>query len=867
MTVQQPRPLLLPLDDPSATIDLVGGKGASLASTRAAGFRVPDGFHITTDAYREFIVENGLDGEVNRVLKGRAQGASDTIVSELRQKIETASVAEELTAQLGLAYVRLGRPDAAVAVRSSATAEDLPEASFAGQQDTFLNVRGIDALISAVRKCWASLWTERAIHYRDRLGVDHRSVAMSVVVQVMVAADVAGIMFTANPTTGERAEILINASYGLGESIVGGLVTPDSYTLQKPDLSLASVQIGEKSQQIVASTGGTETQTVKAAQRAQRALTDEQLRELGALGIQLQEHFNDLPQDIEWAFAESRLWLLQSRPITGLPPQPLHDVRWESPIPGAKWIRRQIVEHIPGPLSPLFDELYLRQGLDRSTDRIMELLFSVPLETFMDRPLFTTVNGFAYMRADTHVGWRVVGAYVRAIVREIPALFERAEPYWRLTALPEYTAEVRRWNAIDPASATDERLLEAIRDIAWADASYWFAAALVIGEAKITDSLLDTFLVKLVPGSDLHSGQLLRGLPSKTLDAEEELEDLADVIRRSDVLRALVAQAPAETLLPALEARSEARGLLLGLREYLERYGHQIYSLDFVEPTQIDDPIPVLVTLKVMAMQARVDTAGRREAIVQSRNARARQTARSLDPIRRRGFKKLLRWAWKFAPLREEALFYLGFGWPTLRRLALELGRRLAESGSLLAADDVFFLEFAELEGAIAARARGSSRRDLAALASSQRELRASRMLLHPPAAVPPDYRFSIGAIDLSSRETQRRNEPTATVLNGFAVSPGRVTAPASVIMSPAEFGSMTPDSILVCPITTPAWTPLFAHARGLVTDIGGVLAHGSIVAREYGIPAVMGTGQGTQFIKNGQTITVDGDAGTVSLI
>jgi len=178
----------------------------------------------------------------------------------------------------------------------------------------------------------------------------------------------------------------------------------------------------------------------------------------------------------------------------------------------------------------------------------------------------------------------------------------------------------------------------------------------------------------------------------------------------------------------------------------------------------------------------------------------------------------------------------------------------------------VFFLEFTELEGALTARSRGSSRHDLAALASSRRELRTSRTLLHPPAAVPPDYRFSIGAIDLSSRETQRRNEPTASVLNGFAVSPGRVTAPASVIMSPADFGFMRPGSILVCPITTPAWTPLFAHAGGLVTDIGGVLAHGSIVAREYGIPAVMGTGQGTQFIKNGQTITVDGDAGTVRI-
>ena len=226
----------------------------------------------------------------------------------------------------------------------------------------------------------------------------------------------------------------------------------------------------------------------------------------------------------------------------------------------------------------------------------------------------------------------------------------------------------------------------------------------------------------------------------------------------------------------------------------------------------------------------------------------------------------MLGWARRYAPYREEALFYVGAAWPTLRRLALELGRRLTEAGALERPDDVFYLHSAELEAASDARAAGRGRPDLARLARDRRDLREARKRLTPPPAVPPAYQFKIGPIDLSARESVRRNTADDAVLRGFAVSPGRVTAPASVILSPADFGAMQPGTVLVCPTTTPAWTPLFSQARALVTDIGGVLAHGSIVAREYGIPAVMGTGIATQRIKSGQQITVDGDAGTVTL-
>lgn len=298
----------------------------------------------------------------------------------------------------------------------------------------------------------------------------------------------------------------------------------------------------------------------------------------------------------------------------------------------------------------------------------------------------------------------------------------------------------------------------------------------------------------------------------------------------------------------------------------MDRHGHQIFSLDFAEPTLIDDPLPVLLSLKAIAARPAGEVNARRDCLAREQRALTIATDRSFDPLRRRIFRSVLRWARQNAPYREEALFYVGLAWPTLRRLALALGGRLAEAGSLGRSDDVFYLTSAELLATSEARTAGDARPHLAQLARERRELRQARGRLHAPAAVPPDYQFRLGPFDLSMRESQRRNKEDDMTLRGFAVSPGRVTAPASVIHSPADFDKMEPGSILVCPTTTPAWTPLFAQARGLVTDIGGILAHGSIVAREYGIPAVMGTGIATQRIASGQQVSVDGDAGTVTL-
>ncbi len=849
-------------------IALAGGKGANLGEITNAGLPVPPGFVVTTRAYDAFVEAGGLREEII----GLASGAEDpTTFEEAAEKIralfQRGQMPDGVAREIRAAYDGLDEGgEVPVAVRSSATAEDLPGASFAGQQETYLNVRGAGALEEAVRACWASLWTARAMAYRRRQGIDPATVGLAVVVQRMVDAEAAGILFTADPVGGRRDRMVINAAWGLGEAVVGGEVTPDTLVVSREGWRVISRDTEDKVVMTVLTPNGSEERPVPQERRRRPVLDDETAVELARYGARIEDHYG-APQDIEWALAGGELSILQARPITNLPPE---DVSWDPPIPGSAWWRRQVVENLPEPLSPLFDELYLREGLELSIDTLLEFfgMTYLRLEDVVDRPIFATVNGYAYSRADYRLDWRTAPKLLRALLDELRILFgDETTAYWRERALPAYLEKVEWWKAVSRADASDARLLAGVRELALADATYWFACALMIGRAKVTDGLLNAYLAVAAPGRGLTSGMFLRGFPSPTVDAETELETLADKIRASEELRNLVAHTTTPDLTEALGRTAAGRTWLEGFARYLERYGHQIYNLDFVAPTQADDPLPVLLSLEAMVRRPRSDPRARQQAIAAERDARAEETARSLDPLRRLPFHLLLGWARRFGPEREQALFYMGAGWPTLRRLALELGRRLTDAGSLLAPEDVFFLQTPEIESAARAAAGGETIPGLANQARERRELREARKSLHPPPVVPRDHELRFGPLDMSVWETQRRNQPDGSTLRGFAVSPGQVTAAASVVRSPADFSRMEPGTILVCPTTTPAWTPLFSQSRGLVTDVGGVLAHGSIVAREYGIPAVLGTGTATTRIRSGQAIRVDGDAGTVTLL
>ena len=856
-------------------IAIAGGKGANLGTLARSDIPVPAGFVITTPAYNAFVQSNQFQNQIIDIAaqtEANEPSTFETASQKIQVLFRQGVIADDLAAEITSAYQQLTQKNGpAVAVRSSATAEDLPDASFAGQQDTYLNVQGDRALLEAVKKCWASLWTGRAISYRMRQEIDPASVSLAVVVQQLIPADSAGILFTANPINGQREQILINAAWGLGEAIVGGLVTPDTVVVNKEDWQILSRSIASKTMMTVRTDTGTEEEPVPQARQDQPVLDDATAIELARYGGQIERHYG-MPMDIEWAISGGEIAILQARPITNLPPAPWRDVRWEPPQPGGKLIRRQVVENMPDPLSPLFDELYLGEGLDKSMDAFMhDLGLEFNYSMFVERPFFLTVHGYAYCRANYKFSWRIIPMIMKAYAKMLPSLLRNGIPRWRDEKLPAYLAVIDKWRDIDLSTARDEQLWSGIHALTLADAIYWFEVSIIIGLAKITDNLLHSFLTKLHPVEELgEEGRLtsalfLRGFPSKTLEAQVDLESIAQQIRASAELHQLVLKTPTATLLETLEKQPAAEAVVAGIQAYLQNYGHQIYTLDFAEPTQGEDPLPILLGLKAL-VEHPTDSTKRQAEMAQEREALAERTAQSLGRLKRWGFRKLLGWAQKYGPHREEALFYIGAAWPALRRLAHELGGRLVEGGTLQAPDDLFYLTRAEVKSAITARANGEPSPDYKQLAQERRELREARKRLHPPGKI-PDVPFKFGPFDMSIFETQTLNEDESSNLKGFAVSPGKITGRASVILSPADFEKMQPNTILVCPTTTPAWTPLFSQATGLVTDIGGILAHGSIVAREYGIPAVLGLGNATLRIADGQMITVDGNRGVVTII
>ncbi len=832
---------------------------------------------MTTAAYDAFVQAHGLQETILDLASAVSTDdpqSQEAAGENIRRLFLEAGIPVEIRDELLVVYADLG--GGAVAIRSSATAEDLPTASFAGQQDTYLNVSGEAALLEAVKKCWASLWTTRAISYRRRQNIDPGSVSLAVIVQRLIPADTAGILFTANPLDGTREQILINAAWGLGEAIVSGQVTPDTVVVDKSSRQILSRETAHKIIMTVLAENGTEEKPVPQSQQNQPVIDDATAEELANYGVQIEALYG-LPMDIEWALEDGKISILQARPITKLPLAPLKDVRWEPPRPGTIWMRRQIVEHMPEPLSPLFEDLYLRKGLGQSMDNLLVAMGEISNATFdlnvmMPQGFADTINGYAYTTGSFKMRLPDLIAILKIYSRMLRFFNMPAFDYDELV-LPAYQALITRWGEIDLAETADDDLLQGISEMATADSSYWFGSAKNLGLSRLMDSFFDRFLKFFLiryalPKPRPVSASFLRGFDSKALDAQADMEAIADMIRELAGLRELALNTDANQLIEALASHPEGQSVVAVIEQYMKAYGHQIYNLDFVAPTQNEDPLPVLLSLKTLVDNAPdQDVRSRQTKMAEERDALVAQTMQALNPLSRRLFRWVWKWTKQYAPYREQVMFYMGAAWPTVRMLAHELGQRLAEAGTIADPDDIYYLDGREITAAIKARTMGQNITEYIQLTQERRALREARKQLAPLAKVPEGGMIKIGPIKLSMFDpTPSDAVNEGPVLNGYAVSTGRVTAPASVIYSTEDFDQMKPGTILVCTTTTPAWTPLFSQAVGLVTDVGGALAHGSIVAREYGIPAVMGTGVATDRIQSGMMLVVDGDAGTVTL-
>jgi pyruvate,water dikinase len=870
MTSPPVSPCILDLDSPQATLERVGGKGASLARMVAAGLPVPPGFHIAIDAYRRFVDENDIGA---RILSAAAQAQADDPATfdrasaQIQSLFAQGTVPGDIAETIGRRYSELGA-DIPVAVRSSATAEDLPGMSFAGQLDTYLNIRGGDDVVDAVRRCWASLWTGRAIGYRQRQGIRPEDVSMAVVVQQLVAAEVAGVIFTANPLTGARDEVMINAVWGLGESIVGGLVTPDTIVIDKRTGAIASQEISSKDVMTARLPSGTREEPVPPGKRRLASLQRAQAPELARLGVKIEQLYGQ-PMDIEWAMCDGQFFIVQARPVTALP-EVRAAVEWKVPRRGGRYFRTSVAELLPDPLSPLFATLALPLWTE-ATLGMMTQAMKFPRDSFA----LLTIQGYAYYEMVLTAGQTARLVFSSAIRgRRMVRMLRTARTLWADEARPRYANVAAEWTARDLAAAPALELLAGAHRMVEAAASYYVSVQLVLAAANLSEAIFTSVYNRLIKRkSDPPALTFLLGFDSTPICAEKSLYDLAMWVRTDGELAGYLARTAGKDMAAAYQSQSAPiaaveswREFTLRFRQHLIRFGHAVYDLDFAKSVPAEAPASLLETLKYfIAGQGRSPYQRQAAAAAAQEQAAESLLARLRGP-RRRLFQRVLRWAQSSAPMREDALADVGLGWLVLRRMLREAGRRMVAAGALAERDEVFWLKWEELERAAGVLDTGQPVEDYRLAIAERRETWQREHGATPPIVLPVKGGSRILGLDLSRWMPVRTNQAAGSTIKGIGASPGRVTGTACVIHGPEEFDRMKPGDILVANITTPAWTPLFAMASGIVTDVGGPLSHSSIVAREYGVPAVLGTGVATHRIHGGQHITVDGDGGVVTL-
>ena len=846
-----------------ADIEIAGGKGANLGELTRAGLPVPPGFVVATDAYRAFVATAGIGPKIIELASDGGAEAAD----QIRELFRSHPVPEELGRQIVDSYRALGE-EVPVAVRSSATAEDLAEASFAGQQDTYLNVRGADRLLDAVRDCWASLWTERAMAYRGRQDIDPDSVSLAVVVQQMVEADAAGVMFTANPTNGRRDEAVISAAWGLGEAVVSGAVNTDNLVVRQPDGPVLSRATADKAVMTSYTSTGTEERPVPTERRTEPVLDDQAALELASIGETIEAHYG-APQDVEWARRGDTFFVLQARPVTALPePEGPVPTDWTVPHPSAMYARASIVEQLPDPLSTLFADL-----IDGSVTRSLITLFGELLgpnavrESDVGLP---TVNGYAYYCYD----WAGMGRIMLYSPKAFKILTRKDEfssvPRWRNYSHPRYRAVVDKWRARSVAELTSSELMDGVIELLDGATEYYTAVQTIIPLAATSEIVFARYYNSMVRrDGDPPATTFVLGFDSEPIQAEKSLYDLAGWARERPELAALLTARSSQEIVELLRADEPPKGTDKAVwdewrtrfQAHLDRFGHAVYNLDFVNAVPADEPAPLLDTIRFYLRGQGQDPYERQARIAGQREEATAAVLARLDRVRRRGFTRLLRWAQEVGPVREDALADVGLASPLMRRMLLELGRRLVATGTIDKPDDVFWLHHQEIRDWIADPQALPSR---AGEVERRKEIWRGQRRATPPQLLPKGARW--GRL-FESMMPAASEDQTGAVIKGMGASGGQVTAPARVLGGPSEFGQMQPDEVLVASITTPAWTSLFAMASGVVTDIGGPLSHSSIVAREYGIPAVLGTAVATRRIHSGERIRVDGDAGTVTLL
>ena len=853
------------IDD--ADLPRVGGKGLNLGKLTSAGFSVPSGFCVTTDAYRLSVqsLSKQNEGSIKDI---ELMPKLITAIHTAREKLQTATFA----------------------VRSSATAEDLAEASFAGQQDTFLNVTP-DELLDALKACWASLWSERAIAYRQTQKIADEGLAMAVIIQEMCEADVSGVLFTVAPFNENTS--IIESNWGLGESVVSGAITPDSFHVSRETGKVLERNIATKSEMVTAS-GVSE---VSSAQQNVPSLTDAQLKALTQLGMQVETHYGQ-PMDIEWALAHEEFILLQSRYIT-TPPKPtthleraysiaevdnevVEEARQEeiqklkacAERHGTVWCHHNLAEVLPAPLPMTWKIMKEFMSGAGGLGKAYRGLGFYPSERVHNEGILDLICGRIYVNLNREAELHFEGfpfAHDFNALKQNPqeAMYAQAQTditrsnasFWLklpLHIIRMSKAEMRlRQCRSDFAQLLTEKVfptfqeeVEAERNISYSDLT---DAELVGKFKKWRTKTLDGFAPKALTATLLagFSLQRLEAALQKCLN-ETEVKTFANRL-----MSGISGNLTVETIDPQVShprLASKLREVATGditLTDFLKDYGHRaVGEFELAQPRWREDT--TYLEQIVASFQQKNDgtslskSADAKQQIEQRESAEKELTTRLENKTGlRKQIESELDFTRTYMPFRETAKFYLMLGYEQIRRPLLELDRRYQLDGG------IFYLVPNELQQLI----NGEVFNDVI----TTRKMKRERVLqIEVSDVIFSDSLDQIGtSMSIDAVDT----------LTGVGVSAGVATGEARVLLTPADAHPSDRNYILVCPSTDPAWTPLFFHAAGLVMERGGLLSHGAVVAREYGVPAVANIPNATRRITDGQMLRVDGNQGTLSIL
>jgi phosphoenolpyruvate synthase/pyruvate phosphate dikinase len=856
-------------------IMMVGGKGANLGEiSKVEGMRVPDGFCISTEAFKRIIGETPpINESLDQLslLRVEDRNKIGKLSGEIRRLIEGTAIPEDIHRELARHLSVLGEENA-YAVRSSATAEDLPMASFAGQQDTYLNVIGKEAILRHVSKCWASLYTERAVTYRIQNGFDHRKVQLAVVVQKMIFPQVAGILFTADPVTSNRKVSSIDASFGLGEALVSGLVNADIYKVR--DGKVIAKKISTKKLAVFASQdGGTKEQEIDPERQNRQALTDEQILQLEHMGRKIEEHFGH-PQDIEWCLVDGTFSIVQSRPITTLFPIPEANDQENHVYVSVG--HQQMMTDPMRPLGLSFFQLTAPRPMPTAGGRLF-VDITQELASPAKRDIIVNVLGKSdLLLKDALTTILERGDFIKSLPNDIKepssSKSNQGVPPAGFQTLNDYDPQIV-FNLIKSSQKSIDELkrdiqtksgsvlfdfipedIQKFRKSISESQSFGVIMTAMNASSWINDKMMDWL------GEKNAADTLSQSVPNNiTSEMGLELLDVADVIRPYPEVINYLRDVKDDRFLDELVQFDGGKESRHAIYAYLNKYGMRCAGeIDITRPRWSEKPttlVPMILgNIKNVGPNAShlKFERGRQEALNKEQELlerlkqlpdgeqKAKETKRMIDLVR------------NLSGYREYPKYGTVSRYFVYKQALLKEAERLVQANLIHEKEDIYYLAFEELH-----EAARTNELDYQIIRKRKDEYKSYEKLT-PPRVITSDGEIVAG-------EYKRENLPVDAIV-GLPVSSGMIEGRARVVLN-LEDAVLEDGDILVTSFTDPSWTPLFVSIKGLVTEVGGLMTHGAVIAREYGLPAVVGVENATKLIKDGQRIRVHGTEGYVETL